>query len=202
MKKINNLLILIASVGGIIYSINPISNGQLYKVLICLSIIPVMLVPKIIKKLFNITLTPTTEFIYLLFVFVAHFLGSIVNFYHTINNYDKLIHLLSGIVSAFFAVLVLVSLKKYDKKSVLFNVLFILAFVLMIATFWEFFEYFSDKIFGKDAQNVLTTGVGDTMSDMISAFLGCTLFNIMYAFEETTNNQIIIKKFIKEIEKS
>jgi len=200
MKKINLFMILTASIGGIVYSINPILDGKLYKALICLAIILVMLVPTILKKFFKISLTPTTEFVYLVFVFCAHFLGSIVDLYHMIDNYDKIMHLISGIVTAFFGLLVLIYLKKYNNKSILFNVLFIIAFVLMIASFWEFFEYFCDKMFGKDAQNVLTTGVNDTMNDMVAAFIGSIIFNIMYIYEEKTGNNIIIKKFVKEVE--
>lgn len=200
MKKINLLLIIIASIGGIFYSITPIIDGQIYKALICLTIIPVMLVPWILKKLFKLNLTPTVEFVYLIFVFCAHFLGSIVNLYHTINNYDKIIHLASGTVTAFFGLYVLINFRKHDHKSILFNVIFIIAFVLMIAGFWEFFEYFNDNIFNKDAQNVLTTGVDDTMKDMIAAYIGSCLFNIMYIYEAKTGNTILINKFIKEVE--
>lgn len=198
MKKINLLLIVSASIVGIIYSINPIMEGLLYKSLICLGIIPVMLVPTILKRLFKIKITPTVEFVYLIFVFCAHFLGSIVNLYHYINNYDKIMHLISGAVSSFFGLFVLLKLNKHDKKSIIFNVLFIISFTLMIASLWEFFEYFNDNIFGKDAQNVLTTGVNDTMDDMIAALIGSILFNIMYIYEQITNNQIIINKFIEE----
>lgn len=191
---------MIASIGGIYFSIEPIMNGNIYKTLICLSIIPVMLVPTILKKLFKLNLTPSVEFVYLIFVFFAHFLGSIVNFYHTVNNYDKIIHLASGTVTAFFALYLLINFKKYDHKTVLFNVLFIIAFTLMVAVFWEFFEYFNDNLFGKDAQNVLTTGVDDTLKDMIAAFIGSILFNIMYIYEVKTGNTILINKFIKEVE--
>jgi len=200
MKKINILLILVLSIGGIIYSINPIMNGLLYKALICLSVVPVSLVPTIFKYLFKIKITSSTEFIYLIFIFFSHFLGSIVNLYHIVNNYDKIMHLISGIVTAFFGLLILLYLKKYNNKTIFFNVLFIIAFVLMIASFWEFFEFFNDNLFRKDAQNVLTTGVADTMKDMIAAFIGSILFNIMYIYEEKTNNTIIIKRFIKEIQ--
>jgi len=200
MKKINLLLIVIASIGGICYSINQVMTGPIYEALISLAIIPVMLVPLILKKLFKFNLNPTIEFIYLIFVFFAHFLGSIVDLYHTINNYDKIMHLISGIVTAFFGLYILINFRKYDQKSIIFNVLFIIAFVLMIASFWEFFEYFSDMLFNQDAQNVLTTGINDTMKDMVAAFIGSLLFNIMYVYEEKTKSSILIMKFIKEVE--
>jgi len=191
---INILLIVIASIGGIYCGINKIIDGDFYRFLICLSIIPVMLIPKILKKYFKINLTSTLEFIYLVFIFFAHFLGSIVDFYHKMNNYDKIIHLLSGVVTAFLALYTLINLRKYDPKNIFFNVLFIISFVLMIASFWEFFEYFSDILFNQDAQNVLTTGIHDTMKDMIAAFLGSILFSMVYVYEEKSGNNILINK--------
>lgn len=193
-KKINILLIVIASLGGIYCGVNRITGGDFYRFLICISIIPVMLLPKIVKKYFKINITSTLEFIYLVFVFCAHFLGSIVDFYHTINNYDKIVHLLSGIVTAFFGLYTLINLGKHDYKNIFFNVLFIISFVLMIAAFWEFFEYFSDILFNQDAQNVLTTGIHDTMKDMIAAFIGSVLFNIVYVYEKKIGNNTIVNK--------
>lgn len=195
-RKISILLIVIASIGSIYYGVSYIIDGEFYRFLISLSIVPVMLVPKILKKYFKINLTSTLEFMYLVFIFGSHFLGSIVEIYHTVNNYDKIMHLLSGVVTAFFGLYSLINLGKHDKKNIFFNVLFIISFVLMIASFWEFFEYFSDILFKQDAQNVLTTGIHDTMKDMIAAFLGSVLFSIVYVYEAKIGNNALINKLI------
>ena len=200
MKKLNLLLIVIASICGIYCSINPKINGDIYEILISLSIIPVMLVPYTVRKLFKLNITPTLECIYLIFAFFAHFFGSILNFYDTINHYDTLVHFSSGIAVSFLALYLLINFKRYSNKKVLFNTLFIISFVLMIAVFWEFFEYSCDILFKKDAQKVLETGVNDTMGDMIACFIGTILFNIMYIYEEKTNKNILIKKYIKDVE--
>lgn len=198
MKKINIALIIVSFIGSSFYFFDYLIKGDYYHFLICLSIIPVMLLPIIIKKLFKIKFSSTTEFVYLIFVFCAHFLGSIVQFYYLINNYDKLTHLISGIVTAYFSLLILIRFKKYNNKSIIFNTFFIIAFVLMIASFWEFFEYFSDMIFNKDAQNVLTTGINVTMKDMVSAFLGSCLFCIIYIYDKKIKGNLFIKRLIQE----
>ena len=56
-----------------------------------------------------------------------------------------------------------------------------------------------DCIFGKDAQNVLTTGVNDTMMDMILASLGSLTFVITYIFEEFNNKKLIVKNFVEQL---
>ena len=137
--------------------------------------------------------------IYIIFIFVAHFLGSIVNLYNKIYWYDNFIHFLSGFVISFFALELLIRLKKYDLKKIFFNAIFIIGISCIIASFWEYFEFISDNIFGKDAQNVLTTGVADTMMDMILATLGNLLFILIYIFEEFNNKKLIVKNFIKQV---
>lgn len=199
MKKINAFIIILSSIIGLVCSVLNIVDGNMYEFLISISIIPVLLLPVILRNLFKFNITSTTETIYLLFVFFAHLLGSILDYYHSIINYDKVMHLLSGFVTSFLAIIILVKYDKYSTKNILFICLFVVSVVLMIASFWEFFEFFNDKLFCKDAQNVLTTGVGDTMMDMIAAFIGSMLFNIMYIFEEKSNNPILIKNFIKEL---
>lgn len=199
MKKINALIIIFSSVIGLICSILNIIDGNIYKFLISISIIPVSLLPIILRKICKFNITPITETMYLLFIFFAHLLGSILDFYHLITNYDKVMHLLSGFVTSFLALIILIQGNKFDSKDILFNCLFVISIVLMIASFWEFFEFFNDKLFCKDAQNVLTTGIYDTMMDMISAFIGSILFNIMYIFEEKSHNPLLVKKFIREL---
>ena len=197
--KMNFCLRVIAIIGGIICGCIRMFNGDIYGTLICFAIIPVMFVPYLLTKLFHIKLGEQVETIYYIFVFFAHFLGSIVNLYDFIKGYDKIMHFLSGILSAFIAFIILVRMKKYHNKSILFNVIFVIAITLSIAALWEFYEFTFDSLFGKDAQNVLTTGVGDTMWDMIVAFFGSILVVIEYLREIYCNKKSVIVKFIEEI---
>jgi len=191
MKKIVNILIFIIILVSIVFGIYEIINNDIYEALICLTIIPIVYLPKIIRKIFKFDISNINEIIFIVFVFLAHFLGSILNFYNNIYFYDKLIHFLSGGVVAVLALEFLIKNNRYDKKY-LFNIIYILGISALIATFWEYFEYISDSIFKKDAQNVLTTGVNDTMQDMLVATLGSILFLIInYKFEI---NKLFVKK--------
>lgn len=202
MKKINiikNIIIFIVVFCGLCYSLESILDNNLYRTLIRLSVIPIIFLPKIVKKIFKLNISEVSEMIYIIFIFVAHFLGSIVNLYNKIYWYDNFIHFLSGFVISFFALELLIRLKKYDPKKIFFNAIFIIGISCIIASFWEYFEFISDNIFGKDAQNVLTTGVADTMMDMILATLGNLLFILIYIFEEFNNKKLIVKNFIKQV---
>ena len=72
----------------------------------------------------------------------------------------------------------------------------------MIAGFWEYYEYICDQLFQKDAQNVLTTGVGDTMQDMIAATIGSILVIIMYLYEVLSHSKWFITRFMQETRES
>lgn len=197
MKKVSNVLGIIASVYSIYLACT--LDLDIYGILIKLTIIPIIFLPTILEKLFSIKVSTSLTFLYTLFIFLAHFIGSVVDLYHKIYWYDSFAHFLSGLLVAFIATYLLVILKKYDRKSISFNILFILGMSFMVAGLWEMFEFISDKLFSKDAQNVLTTGVDDTMKDMIVAFFGTLLYVILYIYEEISNKTIIVRKFIQNI---
>ena len=76
---------------------------------------------------------------------------------------------------------------KYDRSSIFFNVFFLLIVTLGLSALWEIFEFTNSKIFDADVQHVLTTGVTDTMRDIILAFLGSILFSTWYIYKAKTN---------------
>lgn len=54
---------------------------------------------------------------------------------------------------------------------------------LSVAVLWECTEFTIDKLLGTDTQKVLTTGVNDTMKDMICALLGAILYIVYYVYD-------------------
>lgn len=202
MKKLtilNKIIIFLTILISILCSLKSIMDFNLYNALIRLSIIPIILIPNIINKLFKIKISEASKMIYVIFIFLAHFLGSIINFYNTVPGYDTFAHILSGILIFFLGIEFLINIKKYDKTNIYFNVLFIISLSFMIAGIWEIFEFTCDKLFSKDAQHVLTTGVNDTMKDMIVAVLGTSSMAIIYLFEQTNKLKLFITKFIKQV---
>lgn len=202
MKKLiilNKIIIFITILTSISYSLKSIMEFNLYNALIRLSIILIIFIPNILEKIFKIKISEASKMIYVIFIFLAHFLGSIINFYNTVSGYDTFAHILSGILVFFLGLEFLINIKKYDKNNIYFNVLFIISLSFMIAGIWEIFEFTCDKLFSKDAQHVLTTGVNDTMKDMIVAVLGTSSMAIIYLFEQTNKLKLFITKFIEQV---
>lgn len=190
MKKINNIIIILSLIVELIYFImNPIITVD--NILLLLSYIPVIFIPRIFNLIFKkskIKITDDIEFAYLIFLVLAFLLGSIMGGYSKIYWYDSFTHLLSGVFTAFMAPIVLKWLNRYDKKDIVFNIIYIILVTLSVAVLWECTEFTIDKTLGTDTQKVLTTGVNDTMKDMICALIGSTLYIIYYIFDIKKKN--------------
>ncbi len=195
MRKINIFLILVSIIGSLYFVITKDTN--IIFVLKDISIIFTINLLYIIKGIFKIKINDGINFIYILFIFMSHFLGVTCELYGQIFWYDKFIHFLSGIITSFIAIYILEKVK--NRHNLLFNILFIIAFSLMVASLWEIFEYLSSYYFNVDPQRVALTGVSDTMKDIIVAFLGSILISLSYYFENTEGYQLLTKKFINQL---
>lgn len=196
IKKINYLLILISSIISVYIALTKESN--IVYILKDISIILSISALYIAQKIFKIRINEGLNFIYIVFIFIAHFLGVVVDLYTKIYWFDKFTHFLSGILTSFAAIYILV---KNKEKNILFNTLFILSFSMLIASIWEVFEYLSSYYFNVDPQKVILTGVTDTMGDIIVALLGSILVSLSYYFEHKEDNSLIIKIFEEFIKK-
>lgn len=198
MKKINNIVItlmLIVNTACIGFSLLGKYNSN---ILVCLSLYVIVFLPKIFRK-FSSKVNDLIELIFLLFILFAQLLGSILHFYGIIYWYDSFMHYISGILTSFLAVLLLVLFNKYEEKDRVFNIIFIISITLMVAGLWEIFEFTADNLLGGDAQKVVATGVTDTMKDIICALLGSILFSFCYVYEYTKKKSLVIKEFIKKL---
>jgi len=191
IKKINVLLIIIAIIGSLYFVIT--RDNDIVLILKDLSIIITINGLYLLKKIFKVKISEGINFLYILFIFIAHFLGVICELYNHIYWFDKFAHFLSGVVTSFVAIALI---KKENKKNTLFfYILFILSFSLLIASAWEIFEYLASVFFGVDPQKVVTTGVHDTMGDIIIAGLASILCSLLYFYEYKYNKQLIVKSF-------
>ena len=109
--------------------------------------------------------------VYIIFIILAHFMGVILNFYDKFIYYDKFVHFIFGFLCAF--VLNYLLNIKY-KKIIVINI------TMFLATMWEIYEYVCSLLFNIDPQNNLTTGVNDTMLDLIVALIGSIIVSIFY----------------------
>lgn len=197
MKKIltitNYLLIIIAVVGSYYFVFT--RDKELGLILKDASIIITITIPYIIEKLFKKDIPIGVKFFWILFIFLAQFLGATVELYNKIEYFDKFTHWLSGIATALISLMILGYLNMFNKKSIVFNIIWMISVTLAVAAGWEIFEYVANILFGGDAQRVALTGVNDTMQDIIVALLGGMIACIIYCYEVLRNKKGIIYLF-------
>ena len=195
IKKINILIIIITFMSSVFVALT--KQEELVLFIKDISILFTISGLYIIQKMFKTKIDDNINLVYILFVFMAHFLGVVVNLYDKLYWYDKFTHFLSGILTSFAAIYILN--RGNSNKKLWFNILFILSFSMLVAAFWEVFEFTSSCLFNVDPQKVKLTGINDTMGDIIVAYLGSILVSICYIYEAKCNKKFIITKFISLI---
>lgn len=193
MKKISNVLIFLSSLASLCYAVMDINLGAYDRLLASLSLVFVLFIPRIINKIFKLKISDTIELVYVVFIILAQFIGSVVNLYDKVWWYDLFTHFLSGILISVFALVVMDWLGVYKEKNKFFNTLFIISFNLMIASFWEFLEFGAFVFLKMDVQHHLTTGVFDTMEDMLIALFGSIIVSVLYLVHVKLNKNELKK---------
>lgn len=114
-----------------------------------------------------------------LYVFLLYTLGIVLRLYSITSFYDKLAHTLSGTVIALFGLLLFHLLspeKTMECSRFPLAAVFVMAVVAAVAGIWEIWEFLISLVFHSDPQRVLTTGVTDTMLDIIVCIIGGIAF--------------------------
>lgn len=126
------------------------------------------------------------EIAYLLFIIPAMIMGIDFNLYKIIYPFDKIVHTLSGVLSAFAAREIIKQTSAMDKPW--FRSLFSLCFVAFTALIWECYEFLMDQVTGTNMQELIIPGIADTMYDMIVAMIG-GLIGTVLAFPLTSRKK-------------
>lgn len=178
IKIINMILIFIMIPISIIRGTNYLINGEALRSFSGLSILLTLSLPLILNKT-KYNFNDIDKLFYYSFIFVAHFLGSVIGFYKYISWFDLFAHFISGILTFYIAYYILEKNKvKIDNPFIL--ILYFLGFISLVAISWEIVEFSGDILFNSNIQHHLDTGVKDTMEDMIIALVGGILSIITY----------------------
>jgi uncharacterized membrane protein YjdF len=167
-------LFIMAVVFCVLYFMPNVEFDKLGGVIGALTLIFVL---DVIKRLLKADVSAGLELLYLLFLFMALFLGINMDLYKTVPFYDKVMHFISGVLTVILARYAMAHFRIKSNGKV-FDAVFIVCFAMAVAVVWEFFEYASDKFLGTNMQQLISVGVDDTMQDLLAATLGaiCALW--------------------------
>lgn len=125
-----------------------------------------------ILRLIGIKASSRFELAYLLFLIPAMIMGIDLDLYRwEAVPFDKIVHMTSGVLTAFGA-RELIDQASGKPDEPWFKALWSMSFVAFVAVLWECFEFACDQIAGMHMQELISTGVADTMFDLIVALIG------------------------------
>lgn len=144
-----------------------------------------------IVKLLKIKVPYEVYILNIVFVYFSSLIGSCLNGYST-PYFDKVTHCASGvIISEVIYIIYKYYLRNDHRKSLMF--LFINAGNAMIALFWEFYEYALLVFFNNDAIRHYTTGVHDSITDMLVAVIGgLVLCFYLMKYDQSSQNHFFV----------
>ena len=163
-----------------------------YYYLLAFGTLLLLFIPKILQL---ITRRPQSDELNVLingFILLASTIGLVLKGYALIPYYDKLVHMLSGTLITLFGFCFYYLLKKdktVKKDDAAVLIVFALAVSIAVAGLWEIGEYTISALFHTDPQNVRTTGIADTMWDMIVCTIG-SLFHLPFVLHYFKTNRI------------
>lgn len=180
------LILIISSIYSYIYKI-----GEIY--FIPIGFIACLFLP-FLFKIFHLKMIIEFHLLNLIFVTCSIVLGSILNLYAW-HYYDKILHFSSGFLFCESAYILYQYLTiRYQSKDIqILCLLFMNAFNMMIAVFWEFYEYACLLFLNNDAIHHYSSGVHDAMGDMIVALCGglVVTFGVIRYYKTKKKNILI-----------
>lgn len=189
MKTVRNkILVIVYGISAVAVLINLIIQenwGKMgYLALACITpfALPVGL------KLLGWKSNEDINFVETCFCYVAMMIGNLWGGYGIVG-FDKFLHTASGILITTGMMMIYAALRKkirYSKEELPIVVLFINGLNMMVAFLWECFEFAVLVFLNIDAINHFTSGVYDTMTDMIVCFIGGILTTV-----------ILLRRFVK-----
>ena len=132
------------------------------------------------------------------FIYATLFLGEVGGFYERFWWWDALLHTGSAIAFGLIGFIILYTLSQTGKikTNPLWIAIFAFSFAIAMGVIWEIYEFAMDQLFGLNMQ---TSGLVDTMWDLIVDTLGALIVSIVgYIFLKTGKKSFfgnIIKDF-------
>lgn len=157
-----------------------------FKVGIVEIIIPVIFLffPSVMK-LIKVEMKEYIKVIYYFFFIAAYILGVGFKLYYNTNYFDLIIHFLFGFLGG---IVTHEYLHYHLKLGKLYNFI-LFCIILALGCCWEIFEFIPDFFFHTDNQQK-STGLTDTMTDLIVSVIGVIVYLIIKKFLQKTNKRL------------
>ncbi len=171
----NRILRIIYYVLGVLMVTAYALRRDFYHLAISIGTIAVPPLVDIAHRLLKLKPCGQLNFLILMFTFIAYPLGGCLDLYRHIPGFDKVAHTLSGVFVSVLCLALYYLLKPghaIEKADLMLAASFTFLGSMAIAGLWELGEYAVSAIVRMDLQRVRTTGISDTMNDMLVCMAG------------------------------
>lgn len=197
IKKVNRLLLAVMGLTTAGCAVLALYSGDGYAVFQAALALVMFTFPTLITRYLHFLIPQDCRLIYYAFTFSTIVVGSAMYGYSRIPYWDKIFHFFSGLLISAAGLIVchllFHTLSGAQKARRTLYILFPFCFNLSVAVLWEVYEYMLYILFGIDAVNHLTSGVKDTMQDMIVCLFGGLLFtgSLLRSFHKEENGLLL-----------
>ncbi|MCK9536706.1 MAG: hypothetical protein M0R05_03885 [Bacilli bacterium] len=190
------LFITVISVWLIIYFIK--RNIFNYKFLATFLFFGLAWLAVVVSKIFKIKIPSVIIISYYFFLILSLFFGVILGFYFIFPWYDDFNHFLAGALLTLFGIFIIAKLDNvgYLKFSLLLT--YSLFFAGFCGGLWEIIEFMIDRVFNYDIQRVGTTGVANTIVDLIMNLLGSIIIVFLLIIDDKVYKNKYLEKLLKK----
>ena len=128
-------------------------------------------VPVFFTLVTRIQLSARFQVAFAAFISASSLIGSSLGGYASIPHWDTIVHFYSGVLLAWFGLILVVNAEKSIQHSLphWFKNSVVLMTPVAFSAVWEVYEYMSDMLLGTSMQ---AGGLGDTVIDMLAGLLG------------------------------
>lgn len=149
-KTVRGILVICCELLTVGNVIRLICTGKTSRLLLAFVTTLLILVPEGIERIFRCRISQPMYLISVLYA-IGPMLGFCNNLYYLIPGWDKLLHILGGVMFVFLGIF-LYEVLGGDQKKWLLCCVFALCFSMALSVLWEFYEFGVDSLLGMDTQ--------------------------------------------------
>lgn len=173
--RINRVFVIVYYAFSVLLIVMYAARKDVYHLLISAGTLAVPPALALVYRLFRWQPVHQASFLILSFTFLAYSLGACLDLYRELPGFDKLAHCLSGVFVSILCLILYYFCKPghaVEKRDAGLATAFVFFGSMAVAGLWEIGEYLLSGLVGLDLQRTATTGVSDSMQDMIVCLIG------------------------------
>jgi len=208
---IHGFITLLLKTSLIIGAVFALYQGRYQATAEILVILSITFLPLLLGKRFDVRIPHEFEFLAVIFIYAALFLGEVHGYYIRYWWWDMILHAGSGLILGILGFLLIYVLNENDNIDLSLNpgfmAFFAFVFAMAFGAIWEIYEFIMDRLFDMNMQKPMLddpTGLTDTMWDLIIDAIGAGIIATLgYIHLRKKGSDSFLEKWIDDfIEKN